>query len=111
MFATDWIKRLDLIDVLIQRFSEGGNAALAQQLTTLRASFEDILHQHGVTEFEVAPGTVVDVALRYKIAITDSVPGKSKPKVIESYRPGYIYSSPEGKETILRKVEVKTSSQ
>jgi len=111
MFATDLIKRLDLIDVLIQRFSEGGNAALAQQLTTLRASFEDILHQHGVTEFEVAPGTVVDVALRYKIAITDSVPGKSKPKVIESYRPGYIYSSPEGKETILRKVEVKTSSQ
>jgi len=41
----------------------------------------------------------------------DSVPGKSKPKVIESYRPGYIYSSPEGRETILRKVEVKTSSQ
>ena len=111
MFATDLIKRLDLIDVLIQRFADSGSDGLGQQLRTLRASFEDILHQHGVTEFDVAPGTEVDVAMRYRIAIVDSVPGKSKPKVIESYRPGYIYSSPEGRETILRKVEVKTSSQ
>ena len=69
------------------------------------------LHQHGITEFEVAPGTEVDVAMRHRISIIDSVPGKAKPKVIESYRPGFIYSAPDGREVILRKVEVKTSSQ
>ena len=110
IFGNDLIKRLDLIDVLIQRYV-GAGGDTDQQLRTLRASFEDILHQHGVTEFEIAPGTEVDVAMRHRISIIDSVPGKAKPKVIESYRPGFIYTAPDGREVILRKVEVKTSSQ
>ena len=111
IFANDLIKRMDLIDVLIQRYAGTNGGGIDQQLRTLRASFEDILHQHGVTEFEIAQGTEVDVAMRHRISILDSVPGKSKPKVIESYRPGFIYSPPDGREVILRKVEVKTSSQ
>jgi molecular chaperone GrpE (heat shock protein) len=111
IFANDLIKRIDLIDVLIQRYTGTNGGGIDQQLRTLRASFEDILHQHGVTEFEIAPGTEVDVAMRHRISIMDSVPGKSKPKVIENYRPGFIYSHPDGREIILRKVEVKTSSQ
>jgi len=39
------------------------------------------------------------------------VAGPAKPKVVESYRPGFIYESAGGKEVVLRKVEVKTSSE
>ena len=112
MFATDIIKRIDLIDALTERYlGVSGGSDVAAQLRTLRQSFEDILLQHGVSEFEVAAGTEVDVALRKRIAVVDSLPGKAKPRVIETLRTGFIYSREEGHEVILRKVEVRTSSQ
>jgi hypothetical protein len=111
VFAGDIIKRIDLVDILIQRFSGSGtNTALEQQLHTLRASLEDILAQHGISEFAVATGTEVDVDLRLRITIVESIPGPGRPKIIESYRPGFIYNAESGREIILRKVEVKTSS-
>lgn len=114
MFANDLIKRIDLIDALVSRYvgvNGSGGADVAGQLRTLRASFEDILHQHGVTEFDIAPGTEVDLELRKRIAVVDSLPGKAKPRVTECCRSGFIYSRGEGHEIILRKVEVRTSSQ
>jgi DNA repair exonuclease SbcCD ATPase subunit len=112
MFATDIIKRIDLIDALTERYlGVSGGSDVAAQLRRLRQSFEDILLQHGVSEFEVAAGTEVDVALRKRIAVVDSLPGKAKPRVIETLRTGFIYSREEGHEVILRKVEVRTSSQ
>jgi molecular chaperone GrpE (heat shock protein) len=110
MFAGDLIKRIDLIDILIQRYT-GQNGGIDAQLRTLRASFEDILHQHGVTEFDVTPNTEIDVALRQRIAVIESESGNAKPRIVASYRPGFVYSPPEGKEVVLRKVEVKTSSR
>ncbi len=111
IFAGDLIKRIDLVDILIQRFSGSStNTALEQQLCTLRASLEDILAQHGISEFTVAPGAEVDVDLRLRITIVESIPGPGRPKIIESYRPGFIYGAEDGREIILRKVEVKTSS-
>ncbi len=112
LFANDLIKRIDLIDILIQRVTGPGiNGGMDQQLRTLRASFEDILDQHGIEEFKVAPGTEVDVDLRQRIAIVESVSGPARPKVVESYRPGFLYSGGGGREVVLRKVEVKTSSE
>ncbi|HEY1048140.1 MAG TPA: hypothetical protein VGE39_00235, partial [Prosthecobacter sp.] len=112
MFANDIIKRIDLIDALVVRYAGANGASdVPGQLRTLRASFEDILLQHGVSEFDVPPGTEVDVSLRKRIAVVDSVPGKAKPRVTESCRSGFIYSRGEGHEIILRKVEVRTSSQ
>ncbi|MEI6535852.1 MAG: nucleotide exchange factor GrpE, partial [Verrucomicrobiaceae bacterium] len=111
VFAGDLIKRIDLVDILIQRFSgSGANASLEQQLRTLRASLEDILAQHNIHEFTVTPGTEVDVDLRLRITIVESTAGSGRPKVVESYRPGFIYAGENGREVILRKVEVKTSS-
>ncbi|MEZ0390035.1 MAG: nucleotide exchange factor GrpE, partial [Verrucomicrobium sp.] len=111
-FAGDVIKRLDLIDNLIQRYAKDAAAsAVAQQLRTLRSSFEDVLAQHGVSEFSVRPGTDVDVALRLRIAVVENVGGNGKAKVVESYRPGFIYAPGDGREIVLRKVEVKTSSE
>ena len=111
MFANDIIKRIDLIDALIQRYGTVNGSDAHDQLQTLRASFEDILHQHGIVEFDVPSGTEVDVDLRKRIAVVDSVPGKAKPRVTESFRSGFIYSREDGHEIILRKVEVRTSSQ
>ncbi|WP_156346631.1 nucleotide exchange factor GrpE [Verrucomicrobium spinosum] len=82
-----------------------------QQLRTLRASFEDILAQHGVTEFKVRPDTEVDIALRQRIAVVENRSGTGKTRVTECYRPGYLYAPGDGREIVLRKVEVKTSSE
>jgi molecular chaperone GrpE (heat shock protein) len=111
MFANDIIKRIDLIDALTSRFAAQGSHDIVAQLQTLRASFEDILLQHGVTEFDVPEGTEVDTSLRRRIAVVDSIPGKAQPRVVETCRTGYVYSREEGHEVILRKVEVKTSSK
>ncbi|MDB6140754.1 MAG: hypothetical protein JWO94_3826, partial [Verrucomicrobiaceae bacterium] len=105
------VKRIDLIDILVQRYASEGDRTIEHQLRTLRASFEDILHQHGVTEFEIEPGTEIDVKLRQRISVIESQPGNAKPKVVATYRPGFIYSGQEGREVVLRKVEVKTTSQ
>ena len=111
LFANDLIKRLDLIDILIQRYTGSGQDGVEQQLRTLRASFEDILSQHGIAEFRVDSGTEVDVALRQRIAVVENVTGEQRPRVVESYRPGFVYSPDGSREMILRKVEVKTSSE
>ena len=111
-FAGDVIKRLDLIDNLIQRYDrEPASTGVAQQLRTLRASFEDALAQHGVSEFSVRPDTEVDIALRQRINVVENLGGTGKTRVLESYRPGFLYAPGDGREIILRKVEVKTSSE
>ena len=110
MFANDLIKRIDLIDILIQRCAGSGDSTMEQQLRTLRASFEDIMHQHGVTEFDVEPGTELDVELRQRIAVIESQPGDARPKVVATCRPGFIYTPSAGREVVLRKVEVTTTS-
>lgn len=107
MFAGDLIKRLDLIDSLRQRFAGGD---VAEQLYTLRASIEDVLLQHGVVEFDVEPGTVVDVELRRRIAVVDTVPGSDRALVVETFRSGFLRVMDDGQERILRKLEVRTSS-
>jgi molecular chaperone GrpE (heat shock protein) len=109
MFANDLIKRMDLLDMLIQRYS--GQDGIDNQLMTLRAAFEDILNQYGVTEFDIDAGTVVDVKVRQRIAVIESIPGDSTPKIVTSFRAGFVYTPADGREVVLRKVEVKTSSQ
>jgi molecular chaperone GrpE (heat shock protein) len=112
MFANDLIKRIDLIDILIQRYAGVANAGgVDQQLRTLRASFEDILAQHGIKEFRIPPGTELDTELRQRIAVVENVSGPAKPRVVESFRPGFLYSTSGGRDVVLRKVEVKTSSE
>ena len=68
------------------------------------------MHQHGITEFEVDAGTEIDVDLRQRIAVIESQPGNARPKVVATFRPGFIYTSAEGREVVLRKVEVTTTS-
>jgi molecular chaperone GrpE (heat shock protein) len=111
MFANDLIKRIDLIDSLRTRYAGTATGDVAEQLYTLRASVEDVLLQHGIVEFEVEPGTVVDVDLRKRITVVDAVAGKDRPRVVETFRSGFLRVMDDGQERILRKVEVRTSSQ
>ena len=112
IFANDLIKRIDLIDILIQRFSSPGvSGGVDQQLRTLRASFEDILAQHGIKEYRITLGTELSTELRQRIAVVENVSGPAKARVVENFRPGFIYSAAGGREVVLRKVEVKTSSE
>lgn len=111
MFANDIIKRIDLIDALSSRYHGYNGGDVVTQLRTLRHSFEDILLQHGISEFDIGHGTEVDVELRRRITVVESVAGKNKPRVVETCRSGFVYSREEGHELILRKVEVRTSSQ
>jgi chromosome segregation ATPase len=112
LFAQDIIKRIDLVDILINRFSGSNESGgIEHQLRTLRASFEDILAQHGIHEFHIEPGTEVDTELRQRIAIVENVAGPARSKIVETYRPGFIYAGAGGREVIIRKVEVKTSSE
>jgi chromosome segregation ATPase len=107
MFAGDLIKRLDLIDSLRQRYA---GADVAEQLYTLRASIEDVLLQHGVVEFDVEPGTAIDVELRRRIAVVDTVPGTDRARVVETFRSGFLRVMDDGQERILRKLEVRSST-
>jgi molecular chaperone GrpE (heat shock protein) len=111
MFANDLIKRLDLIDALRKRYAGMASGDVAEQLYTLRASVEDVLLQHGIVEFDVEPGTVVDVDLRKRITVVDAVAGKERARVVETFRTGFLRVMNDGDERILRKVEVRTSSQ
>jgi hypothetical protein len=72
---------------------------------------EDVLLQHGIVEFDVEPGTVVDVDLRKRITVVDAVAGKERARVVETFRTGFLRVMNDGDERILRKVEVRTSSQ
>jgi len=63
-----------------------------------------------VVEFDVEPGTVIDVELRRRIAVVDTVPGKGRAKVVESFRSGFLRVMDDGQERVLRKLEVRTST-
>lgn len=106
LFAQDIIKRLDLIDSLRQRYA---GAEVAGQLQTLRASLEDILTQHGISELRIATGTPVDADLRRRIVVVESAPGSGPARVMETRRSGFVRANKEGNEHMLRKVEVSTT--
>ncbi len=105
MFARDIIKRLDLIDSLRQRFAD---SEFAEQLGALRASFEDVLMQHGVNELSIEPGTPVDVELRRRIVVVEGAGGEGPSRVAATRRSGFVRVRDSGSESILRKVEVAT---
>lgn len=111
MFVNDLIKRIDLIESMRQKYLREGAEEVAEQFYLLRASLEDILMQHGVVEFSVEPGSLIDEHMRQCITVVGSIPGKKPPTVTESLRPGFLQIRENGKERVIRKVEVKTSSQ
>jgi|GEM_PF-2468392 len=105
VFAKDIIKRLDLLDSLIARFSSNGD--YASQLRLFRQSLVDLLKMHGISEFALAPGESVDLNTRHRIKVIEVLGDDSGPrKVLETIRAGFICSPAAGQPSILRKAEV-----
>lgn len=109
--AHDLIKRMDGIDTLASHHAGENRGDVVAQLLTVKASFEDLLFHYGVRQINFAAGTEVDPQMRPCISIVDSIPGEGKARVVQTCRVGYAYSCEDGREVILRKVEVRTSSQ
>jgi hypothetical protein len=54
---------------------------------------------------------VVDVELRRRIAVVEAEAGGERTRVVETVRAGFLRMMGDGRERILRKVEVRTTSQ
>ena len=113
------LKKLDLIDDLSRRYDNRWRyPKVCDQLSILKNSFLDFLHDHSVREFRLDPGTVLSVEERKRIKLVPpdqangkkglpSAPGQNgnSSRVVETVRPGYIYKNG-SVDIIIRKAEV-----
>jgi chromosome segregation ATPase len=120
-FYRKLISKLDLIDDLSKRYDNRWRyPKVADQLSILKGSFIDFLHDHSVREFKLEPGTVVSIEERKRIKLVPpgnangarlpAQNGKANGKsggsrVVETVRPGYVYQNG-SKDVIIRKAEV-----
>ncbi|MEM9016851.1 MAG: hypothetical protein AAGC68_07535, partial [Verrucomicrobiota bacterium] len=118
-FYRKLIAKLDLIDDLSKKYDNRWRfPKVADQLSLLKSSFLDFLHDHSVTEFQLEPGTVLSVEERKRIKLVPPTEanGTSKrlpssngsngsSKVIETVRPGYLLQSGNAS-IVIRKAEV-----
>ena len=84
----------------------------AAPLRPLRASLLELLHEHGIEPYVVAPGQLLDVATRKRITIMEPArDGDGPTEVAEIFRPGYQLKDGDARGAsgrILRKTEVST---
>lgn len=118
-FYRKLISKLDLIDDLSRRYDNRWRyPKVCDQLSILKNSFLDFLHDHSVREFRLDPGTVLSVEERKRIKLVPpdqangkkglpSAPGQNgnSSRVVETVRPGYIYKNG-SVDIIIRKAEV-----
>jgi hypothetical protein len=109
--ARGLIKRIDLLDDLMVKL-EKNSPGSAAPLRPLRASLLELLHEHGIEPYVVAPGQLLDVATRKRITIMEPArDGDGPTEVAEIFRPGYQLKDGDAREAsgrILRKTEVST---
>lgn len=121
LICRELIDRLELLEDLLDRYQQNWFfPKVADQLNLLRDSFMALLKNHSVDQFDLEPGTELSVESRKKIqliSVDDLEDSKlkrlsiqhagngSKPKVLQTLRPGYIYSKG-GQDVIIRKAEV-----
>ena len=111
VLSSQLIKKIDLIDDLISRYSKTKkNKEVSQQLTILRKSFLDFLSDNSVNAFEFAPRTELEMDLRRKIKIVSTKQRAEDgiTRIVETVTPGYTCADDEGGEVIIRKAEVVT---
>lgn len=110
IYINDIIKRLDLVDILIQRYSSPDrDREIEEKLKRLHASFLTILTNYHVSAFIIPPGTEIVALMNNGITVIEESPGPNAPKITECIHPGYVRVSKDGKQHIIRKLEVKSS--
>lgn len=118
-FYRKLITKLDLIDDLSKRYDNRWRyPKVSDQLSILKKSFLDFLHDRSVREFRLDPGTVLSVEERKRIKLVppDQANGRkglpavggqvgNSSRVVETVRPGYIYKNG-ASDIVIRKAEV-----
>lgn len=109
--ARGLIQRIDLLDDLMVKLEKNALGSAAP-LRPLRASLLELLHEHGIEPYVVAPGQLLDVATRKRITIMEPArDGDGPTEVAEIFRPGYQLRDGDARGAsgrILRKTEVST---
>ena len=109
--ARGLIQRIDLLDDLMVKLEKNAPGSAAP-LRPLRASLLELLHEHGIEPYVVAPGQLLDVATRKRITIMEPArDGDGPTEVAEIFRPGYQLKDGDARGAsgrILRKTEVRT---
>ncbi len=109
--ARGLIQRIDLLDDLMVKLEKNAPGSAAP-LRPLRASLLELLHEHGIEPYVVAPGQLLDVATRKRITIMEPArDGDGPTEVAEIFRPGYQLKDGDARGAsgrILRKTEVST---
>jgi pSer/pThr/pTyr-binding forkhead associated (FHA) protein len=109
--ARGLIQRIDLLDDLMVKLEKNASGSAAP-LRPLRASLLELLHEHGIEPYVVAPGQLLDVATRKRINIMEPArDGDGPTEVAEIFRPGYQLRDGDTRGAsgrILRKTEVST---
>lgn len=109
--ARGLIQRIDLLDDLMVKLEKNAPGSAAP-LRPLRASLLELLHEHGIEPYVVAPGQLLDVATRKRITIMEPArDGDGPTEVAEIFRPGYQLRDGDARGAsgrILRKTEVST---
>ena len=100
--------KLDLIDDLIVHFASAAPRA-AEQMELLRDAFLQLLEEYGIAPYWFEPGMAVDVAVRKRIQIVETVREADVvgTRIVRSCRPGYVgREGAGGSLVLLRKAEV-----
>lgn len=109
----DLIKRLDLLDDLIERYQKGENTEIVSDLEILKQSFQDMLGQYQVEPYSFDPDTEIDLEMRKKIQVVETVKKRSKEKtsrILETVNEGYMRRLEGSQPVILRKARVTTQA-
>lgn len=110
IYVNDIIKRLDLIDILIQRYSSPDrDKGIEKKLRDLHAAFLTILTNYGVTAFIIPPGTALVPEMNDGVTVIEETTGPHTSKITECIHPGYVRMSADGRQQMVRKLEVKTT--
>lgn len=113
MLSKELFTRLDLIDQLIERYkAKGHRKEVVDDLSVLRTSFDILLQRFHIEPFTFEPQTVVDLPVRKRIEIVDTVKSTTKVNgssyIAETLHAGYLCRREKGDTVILRKAQVTT---
>lgn len=109
----DLIKRLDLLDDLIERYRKSENTESVSDLEVLKLSFQDMLVQYQVEPYSFDPDTEIDLEMRKKIQVVETVKKTGSEKtsrILETVNEGYMRRQEGSQPIILRKARVTTET-
>lgn len=103
------IKRLDMLDSIIQNCAKKGDDDTEKQLLLLRSELLALLAECSVEDFDYKEGTVVDSIVRKRILVIEGSPQGERTLIARTIRGGFLYRDADEDPVVLRKAEVAIS--